>query len=114
MLEITTLRNDNILLIDICGDLDASSSIKLDKVLDEAKNNKEKSVLINCAKLNYISSAGLGVFMSYIEDYKQNGTYFCLYGLSEKVKNVFALLGLEKLIKIFNTEDDARNANNVN
>ena len=106
-MDIIISKFENYLKIDISGDLDASSSMKLDNAISQAIIDKEINIIVDCKNLNYISSAGLGVFMSYIQDFKEKNISFSLCNLSEKVRNVFSILGLEKLIKIFNSETDA-------
>ena len=106
-MNLKTNKEEDFLLIMIDGDLDASSSIMLDNTLSDAFANNEKKVLVDCADLNYISSAGLGVFMSYIQDFKTNGIYMALFNMSDKVKNVFEVLGLDQLITIVSTKKDA-------
>ena len=59
-----------------------------------------KKFLIDCSALEYISSAGLGVFMSYIEDFKKHDINLVIFGLNEKVANVFEILGLDQLLTI--------------
>ncbi|NJO02438.1 MAG: STAS domain-containing protein [Bacteroidia bacterium] len=107
-MQIIENEDDNYYIIKIFGDVDAASSITLDKAIEEAVEKKQQKILIDCGHLNYISSAGLGVFMSYIEDFKEKGTYFALYGLNEKVKNVFEILGLDKLLLIFDSKEEAK------
>ena len=88
------------MLLSVSGDVDASSSIHLDKAVREAFDDGNKQILIDCTNLNYISSAGLGVFMSYIEEINQNAINFVLFGLTEKVLKVFGILGLDQLLNI--------------
>ena len=99
-------ESDNYLMI-INGEVDASSSIHLDNALGEAvKSNK--NILVDCTDLKYISSAGLGVFMSYIQEIKELDIKLVLYGLSDKVKNVFQILGLDQLLTMEETLEDAK------
>ncbi len=106
-MNITTLKEDQFYIILIEGELDASSSIMLDTTLTEALTQKENKILVDCGRLNYISSAGLGVFMSYLQDFENNGVSMALYNVSEKVKNVFTILGLDNLIKIVPSKEEA-------
>jgi anti-sigma B factor antagonist len=94
--------------IQIFGDVDAASSINLDKAFDKALSLKKKKILIDCTNLDYIASAGLGVFISYIEPFKENNINFILFGLNPKVKDVFTILGLDKLLKIEDTKEAAK------
>ena len=107
MLEIVPAIETNYIVIAVTGDADASSSIKLDKALRLAFDEKHKNIIIDCANLNYISSAGLGVFMSYIEEINQTSTTFIIFGLSEKVRNVFSILGLDQLLVLKGTKEKA-------
>jgi anti-sigma B factor antagonist len=67
-----------------------------------------KKILIDCSALEYISSAGLGVFMSYIEEFKDKGIHMVLYGLKEKVANTFGILGLAELLQICANKSEAK------
>lgn len=107
MLEIVPTKENHYILIAVTGDADASSSIKLDKALRSAFDEKHQNIIIDCTNLNYISSAGLGVFMSYIEEINQTNTTFIIYGLSDKVRNVFNILGLDQLLILKNTKEEA-------
>lgn len=107
MVEIEIQVEDKMVVITINGDIDASSSIQLDESLNQQLDKKHLNIVIDCSDLNYISSAGLGVFMSYIEEYNTNGQKFVLFGLSEKVINVFEMLGLDQLMNIVPTKTEA-------
>lgn len=106
-MNLSTEQEQEVHIIHIEGDLDASSSIVLDTAIYEAINKPEKAILVNCEKLNYISSAGLGVFISHLSDLKEKNIFFALYAMNEKVKNVFEILGLEQLIKNFPSKQTA-------
>ena len=96
------------MIIKLEGEVDASSSIHLDKALRKAIEQNFKKILVDCNDLNYISSAGLGVFMSYIQDFQSQNINLVLFGLSDKVKNVFEILGLDQLLKISKNLKEAK------
>jgi len=64
--------------------------------------------MVDGTQLNYISSAGLGVFMSYIDDFKSKNIKMVIFGLSEKVLNVFQILGLDQLMTIVSDKKAAK------
>ncbi len=106
-MEISNVLEEGNYVIAINGDVDASSSILLDEAIGKAVEEGQQYLLIDCLNLTYISSAGLGVFMSYIEEIKTKNIRMVLFGLSEKVKNVFKVLGLDQLLDIKDTKDQA-------
>lgn len=111
-MEINNEFLDGLLVLKLNGDIDAASSIILDNALDEALKSENSSVLVDCNLLNYISSAGLGVFMSYVEDFKEKNKSLILFGLSDKVRTVFSLLGLELLITMTTNYEEAKKMGN--
>ena len=108
MIDISNKTEEDFLIIKLEGEVDASSSIHLDKALRKAIDQNFKKILVDCNNLNYISSAGLGVFMSYIQDFQSQNINLVLFGLSDKVKNVFEILGLDQLLKISKNLEDTK------
>lgn len=108
MIEINKTNENNYLLISVSGEADASSSIHLDKAIREAMDENGPNILIDCTQLEYISSAGLGVFMSYIEEISRNSINFIIFGLSDKVMKVFGILGLDQLLTIKADKEEAQ------
>ena len=71
MLKIETTKEANYHLIQLIGEVDASNSVALDEAIVDLIEQDAKNILIDGTQLEYISSAGLGVFMSYIEDFEE-------------------------------------------
>lgn len=108
MVNVKSELVDEYYLIEIDGEVDASSSIHLDKAMKEAVNSGSKKILVNCKNLHYISSAGLGVFISYIQELESKQITLVLYNMSEKVYKVFEILGLHRLLTITDSEEEAK------
>jgi len=106
MVEINTHTEEDIQVIDVAGEIDASSSIELDNALNHASKNFKK-ILIDLGQLEYISSAGLGVFISYLEELKKEEVKLVIYGLQEQVSEVFEILGLQHLMNISGSKEEA-------
>jgi anti-sigma B factor antagonist len=108
MVHIKRLQEDNIDVIAVVGEIDASSSIELDLAIAKSVGEGFTKVLVDCSALEYISSAGLGVFMSYIEEFKDKGLQMVLFGMKEKVANTFSILGLSDLLHIRDSKQEAK------
>ncbi|MFC4872285.1 STAS domain-containing protein [Negadavirga shengliensis] len=110
MLEINKTTDQDHIVIRLKGEVDASNSVELDVTIQNAIHDNAKKILVDGSSLEYISSAGLGVFMSYIEDFQEGGIRFVIYGLNDKVHNVFHILGLDQLIEIKENQNEALKA----
>ena len=100
MIHIKRLQEDGADVLALIGEIDASSSIELDLAIAKSVGEGFAKILIDCSSLEYISSAGLGVFMSYIEEFKDKNIRMVLFGMNDKVANTFEILGLNELLKI--------------
>ncbi len=108
MVHIKRLQEEGADILAIIGEIDASSSIELDLAIAKSVGEGYKKILVDCSALEYISSAGLGVFMSYIEELKEKRISLVLFGLKERVLNTFSILGLADLLNIQGTKEEAR------
>lgn len=101
MLNIKGLEDSGYHILILEGEVDASNSVLLDESIQKLVVEGSKAILIDGSGLEYISSAGLGVFMSYLEDFQEKNIDFRIFGLAEEVFEVFKILGLHKLMAIF-------------
>jgi anti-sigma B factor antagonist len=106
-MEIATRTEKGHYFVSLRGELDASSSIGLDDALRDALGLRPLSIQIDCADLGYISSAGLGVFVSYLQELQTQTIPLVLFSLRQPVENVFQVLGLDQLITILPDGDHA-------
>ncbi len=107
MLQISKQNHPDHVTLLLKGQVDASNSVELDEAIQGVINENNHNILIDGSELEYISSAGLGVFMSYLEDFQERNIQFVIFGLSEKVNNVFHILGLDQLISLKASKEEA-------
>ena len=108
MIHIKRLQEDGADVLALIGEIDASSSIELDLAIAKSVGEGFRKILIDCSSLEYISSAGLGVFMSYIEEFKDKNIRMVLFGMNDKVANTFEILGLNELLTITTDKNQAK------
>ena len=97
----------DISIINLKGYLDAHTAPTLENNFTELINNSKFKIIVNFEELAYISSAGLGVFMAYIENIRDNKGDIKLSNMSDKVFNIFDLLGFPLLYEIYRSEEEA-------
>ena len=105
--SIATRQKENVTVLDISGELDAHTASHLETALKSLIEDESYSIIVNCSKLDYIASAGLGVFMAYIEDVRDLGGDIKLTNMNDRVYNVFDLLGFPTLYDILEDESEA-------
>lgn len=94
-------------VLELCGELDAHTASQLEDSLKKLIDQNKHQIIVNCEDLDYIASAGLGVFMAYIEDVRSLGGDIKLTNMNPKVYNVFDLLGFPSLYDILEKEEEA-------
>jgi anti-sigma B factor antagonist len=94
-------------VLELKGYLDAHTAPKLEEAFQSLLQSRRFHIVVNCRELSYISSAGLGVFMAFIEDVRKHEGDIKLSNLSPKVYNVFDLLGFPLLYEILPEETEA-------
>lgn len=95
-------------IIDLNGYLDAHTAPRLEEAFQNLVSERQFNIIVNFRELAYISSAGLGVFMAFIEEVRVNAGDIKLAEMSPKVYNVFDLLGFPMLYEIYDDEQVAR------
>ena len=98
---------DTVEVLELKGYLDAHTAPKLEEALQKLLEAHRYNIVVNCKDLSYISSAGLGVFMAFIEDVRKNAGDIKLSNMSPRVYNIFDLLGFPLLYEIFKDESEA-------
>jgi anti-sigma B factor antagonist len=106
------INKGDVSVINLAGYLDAHTAPTLENNFTELIDNNKFKIVVNFKDLAYISSAGLGVFMAYIEKIRNNNGDIKLTNMNEKVFNIFDLLGFPLLYEIFSTEEEAVNKYN--
>ncbi len=106
MINIDRSSENEITILKVTGEVDASSSIQLDEEMSQVAIQGAK-IIVDLSELEYISSAGLGVFMSYISDLEDKKMTLVLFGMKEKVLQVFQILGLDQLLTIEENKEEA-------
>jgi len=104
----TSIRErGDISIINLKGFLDAHTAPTLENNFTQLINDSKYKIVVNFEELAYISSAGLGVFMAYIESIRDNKGDIKLSNMSDKVFNIFDLLGFPLLYEIYKNEEEA-------
>jgi anti-sigma B factor antagonist len=93
-------QENGIAVLAVNGYLDAHTAPQFEKTIQEEFDAGRFRMIVDCAGLTYISSAGLGVFMSFIEDIREKGGDIKICSAAPSIGQVFDLLGFPELFDI--------------
>jgi anti-sigma B factor antagonist len=101
-----SLQND-VAVITVDGFLDAHTAPQFEEALQQEIAAGRVKLVVDCVKLTYISSAGLGVFMGFIEEVREQRGDIKVSGLTPKVRQVFEILGFETIFELYDSVQGA-------
>lgn len=106
-MEFAEKMMEDVRIISISGRIDTIASKDLEAKLNERIEEKIEKIIINLAKVDYISSVGLRVLLAALKKQRLNQGSLPLVSLQPFVQNIFKITGLDKIFQIFPTEDAA-------
>jgi anti-sigma B factor antagonist len=106
-LSIQVKNLDGVSVIESSGFINAHTVRQFESAMEGLVREGRFKILLNCANLSYISSAGLGTIMGQIETVRENGGDIMLSNLQENVFIIFDTLGFTQLYKVFDSEAEA-------
>lgn len=106
MIQIERIVQGNVIVTHVKGRLDSTSSPKLDEHLSGV-SHEGKSILLDFAELDYISSAGLRVVLKATKLTRASGGTLAVCSLVPQIHEVFDVSGFSTLIPIHQDRSSA-------
>ena len=106
-LAVDTRELEDVVLLYPRGFINAHTVPVFESELQKALDRRRYNIVVSCGGLRYIASAGLGALMGVIEEVRTNGGDIRIADLNETVRNIFEILGMNHLYRIFPSEVDA-------
>jgi len=108
--EVREVEGKKIEVIHLAGFIDSHTFPQFESAINEALESGARHFLLDMQGLNYINSTGLGLLMSLYRQVRQDAGDLAVTHTSEKITNIFDLLGFSRIIKLFPTDDEALRA----
>lgn len=84
----------------LIGYVDASTLSEFEQVLNKLIQKGAKNIILDCDKLEYINSTGLGLFLKYTDELGKLSGNLVLTRLPQNTRNVIELLGFDGELNI--------------
>jgi anti-sigma B factor antagonist len=97
---VTRTAEGDISVLSLDGYLDAHTAPEFERAIQAEIDAGRVRLLVDGAQLKYISSAGLGVFMSFVEEVREKGGDIKICGLVPKVQQIFDILGFQAIYDV--------------
>ncbi len=99
--------DNSISIIKVGGYIDTTTSAELEHSLEQLLTDYKNRIIIDLKNVDYISSAGWGIFISEIKGIREKGGDLKLVGMIPDVYEVFELLEFHYILKAFETIEEA-------
>jgi len=106
-LTIEVKEENGISVVYLHGDIDAASISDFQQVVEPLCLQPQPKILLECTSLDYVNSTGYGVLFTLDRTCRQNGGAITLCCVRSKILKVAKVLGLESLLTIFPTKEEA-------
>lgn len=105
--ETNIYKLEDITVINLRGKIDAANSDEADAELASIFEKGEKFYIFDLCGLEYISSAGLRVFLTASKKIKSGGGNFVFCEVSEEIRELFDITGLLHVFTLCGTLEEA-------
>ena len=106
-------REDGTVIAKADGRIDSSNSREFHSQLEAVVTETDTGVVLNFEDVSYISSAGMRVILLSAKSLQKNGTKFVLCSMNDSIREVFKISGFDKIIWIYDSQDQALAATSV-
>ena len=97
----TVDRRDGCIIITLSGEMDHHNAVMVRGEIDGMiKEEQPRRVELDLSQIGFMDSSGLGFVMGRYSLTQKMGSEFVLKNPSERTVQIFALAGLERIIKI--------------
>ena len=106
-MEINEQKTDQCVIIGITGRLDTTNYSLLEKKLMELIDNHQDKILVDCSKMDYVSSSGLRILLMALKKITMLKGKFVLCGLQENIHEIFEISGFTSIFEIHSSHEEA-------
>ncbi len=99
-MEITATKHASATVLALAGRLDGLASPGLEKQVDALVASGERALVLDLSKLDYVSSAGLRVFLTAAKKFKTASGRATFAALPPSIREVFELSGFLTVLDV--------------
>ncbi len=102
---------ERILIIGLAGEIDHHSCVQIREEVDRAyQRTRARDLVFNFNQVSFMDSSGIGMIMGRYRNVVISGGAIAAYNVSKEVGRILDMAGIDKLMKVYSTRQDALDA----
>lgn len=106
-MELHQENKDGKFIVYIDGRLDAETSVQVENRLNEFREEGHRKMVLDCSKVDYLSSAGIRLMLSLSKKLKADEGKLSICNLHEDVAEIIQMAGFEQILNIYPDQQSA-------
>ena len=98
-MKTTIQEEDGNMVAFLEGNLDTAAAPETEKAMSPLYDVEGKDIIIDCTGLEYISSAGLRIFLCVLQSAEGKGRHVYIRNVNDEVRSVFAITGFSNIFE---------------
>ena len=98
-MNVTIQEQDGNMVAILEGNLNTAVAAATEKAMNPLNDVEGKDIIIDCTNLEYISSAGLRIFLGILQNVQEKGVHVYIKGLNDAVNDVFIITGFSNIFE---------------
>ena len=98
-MNVTIKEQDGNMVAFLAGRLDTAAAAETEKAMSPLNDVEGKDIILDCTDLDYISSAGLRIFLGILQNAQAKGGHVYIKGINDKVRTVFTITGFSNIFQ---------------
>ena len=99
-LTITSIQNDDVVRVEVSGEVDVSCASELREALDTSLGEGARTIEVDISEMSYIDSTGIGVLVGFAHRAEEASARLFVLNPQRNVARVLALLGVDKQLGV--------------
>ncbi len=101
------ILDDGIVKVNLSGRMDLGGVKSIEKEFDRMTEAPRMAIIVDMADVPYMSSIGIRSLLIHAKSVSGRGGKYVLSNIQSDVRNVLEVSGIDQLIKVYETVDDA-------
>ncbi len=108
MAETVVIKEKGYSGIEIKGRIDSLSAPQIERIVVDLSADGERLIVCDISEVNYVSSAGLRVFLAGAKRMSGAGGELAIVGMSDQVRQVFKMSGFLKILRVLDSAEELK------